>query len=81
MPLPPSPGGEGKSKKKINPLTDLIETEKVYVDLLTGIMRVSNTQRRLATYFNGRIILTESCICVVATELATAGAGQNVSEY
>lgn len=29
-----------KSQKKPNPLTDLIETEKVYVDLLTGIIRV-----------------------------------------
>lgn len=37
---PSSPGAEGKVKKKTNPLTDLIETEKVYVDLLTGIMRV-----------------------------------------
>ncbi|KAF7800025.1 hypothetical protein EIP86_011268 [Pleurotus ostreatoroseus] len=35
---PSSPSSE-KSKKKANPLTDLIETEKVYVDLLTGIIR------------------------------------------
>ncbi|KAI0830707.1 hypothetical protein BC628DRAFT_893757 [Trametes gibbosa] len=35
--MPPSPS-EGKHKKA-NPLTDLIDTEKVYVDLLTGIIR------------------------------------------
>ncbi|OCH95804.1 hypothetical protein OBBRIDRAFT_822716 [Obba rivulosa] len=34
---PTSPTIDGK--KKSNPLTDLIETEKVYVDLLTGIIR------------------------------------------
>lgn len=36
----PSPSGDDKGKKKSNPLTDLVETEKVYVDLLTGIIRV-----------------------------------------
>ncbi|CAL1695493.1 unnamed protein product [Somion occarium] len=36
--MPPSPSAEGKPKKT-NPLTDLVETEKVYVDLLTGIIR------------------------------------------
>ncbi|KAL1951608.1 hypothetical protein VTO73DRAFT_757 [Trametes versicolor] len=36
--IPPSPSSEGRSKKA-NPLTDLIDTEKVYVDLLTGIIR------------------------------------------
>ena len=35
---PTSPGG-GKSKKA-NPLEDLINTEKTYVDCLTGIIRV-----------------------------------------
>ncbi|KZT30490.1 hypothetical protein NEOLEDRAFT_1173909 [Neolentinus lepideus HHB14362 ss-1] len=35
---PSSPGGEGKSKKA-NPLVDLIETEKLYVDQLTGVIR------------------------------------------
>ena len=34
--LPPS---DAKPKKS-NPLVDLIETEKTYVDLLTGIIRV-----------------------------------------
>ncbi|KAI0639797.1 hypothetical protein C8Q77DRAFT_1214236 [Trametes polyzona] len=36
--IPPSPSSEGKPKKA-NPLTDLIDTEKVYVELLTGIIR------------------------------------------
>lgn len=39
---PPSPSTEGKPKKS-NPLIDLIETEKVYVDQLTGIIRVCAT--------------------------------------
>ncbi|KAI0800876.1 hypothetical protein C8Q74DRAFT_1364547 [Fomes fomentarius] len=39
LPQPPaSPSADGKGKKA-NPLTDLIETEKVYVELLTGIIR------------------------------------------
>ncbi|RPD64966.1 hypothetical protein L227DRAFT_650102 [Lentinus tigrinus ALCF2SS1-6] len=37
-PAPSSPSVDGKAKKS-NPLTDLIDTEKVYVDLLTGIIR------------------------------------------
>jgi hypothetical protein len=44
--LPPSPStplspadGSGRGKKT-NPLVDLIETEKIYVDQLTGIIRV-----------------------------------------
>ncbi|KAI9060198.1 hypothetical protein FKP32DRAFT_1668235 [Trametes sanguinea] len=36
--LPSSPSSDGKSRKA-NPLTDLIDTEKVYVELLTGIIR------------------------------------------
>ncbi|KAI0778579.1 hypothetical protein BD413DRAFT_601314 [Trametes elegans] len=37
-PPPASPASEGKPKKA-NPLTDLIDTEKVYVEHLTGIIR------------------------------------------
>ncbi|OBZ80083.1 hypothetical protein A0H81_00960 [Grifola frondosa] len=36
--IPSSPSADARAKKS-NPLTDLIETEKVYVDLLTGIIR------------------------------------------
>jgi len=36
---PPSPAADGKSKKS-NPLIDLVETEKLYVEQLTGIIRV-----------------------------------------
>ncbi|EPQ60718.1 hypothetical protein GLOTRDRAFT_68598 [Gloeophyllum trabeum ATCC 11539] len=35
---PSSPGREGRSKKS-NPLVDLIETEKLYVDQLAGVIR------------------------------------------
>jgi len=35
---PSSPSADGKTKKS-NPLTDLIETERSYVDLLAGIIR------------------------------------------
>ncbi|KAH9937083.1 uncharacterized protein B0H18DRAFT_1081365 [Fomitopsis serialis] len=36
--VPPSPGGDARGKRA-NPLTDLIETEKEYVDRLAGIIR------------------------------------------
>ncbi|KAI0936527.1 hypothetical protein AcV5_004640 [Taiwanofungus camphoratus] len=36
--VPPSPSADGRPKKS-NPLLDLIDTEKLYVDLLTGIIR------------------------------------------
>ena len=35
----PTPGGRSGGKKKVNPLVDLIETEKTYVDLLAAIIR------------------------------------------
>lgn len=38
----PSPSFESKQKKS-NPLIDLIDTERVYVDQLTGVIRVSST--------------------------------------
>jgi hypothetical protein len=37
LPISPSPDGR---TKRLNPLVDLIESEKVYVDQLTGIIRV-----------------------------------------
>ncbi|KAI0756608.1 hypothetical protein C8Q80DRAFT_1264647 [Daedaleopsis nitida] len=37
-PSPSSPAADGKAKKS-NPLTDLIDSEKVYVESLTGIIR------------------------------------------
>ncbi|KAI0348503.1 hypothetical protein BDW22DRAFT_1385910 [Trametopsis cervina] len=38
-PVSSTANGDGQSKRKANPLTDLVETERVYVDLLTGIIR------------------------------------------
>jgi hypothetical protein len=40
-PVSPMNPSEQKPPKKANPLVDLIDTEKVYVDLLGGIIRVS----------------------------------------
>lgn len=37
---PGFPSEPRESKKKANPLTDLVETEKAFVDQLTGIIRV-----------------------------------------
>jgi len=37
---PTSPASPLPKKPKTNPLNDLIDTEKVYVDNLTGIIRV-----------------------------------------
>ena len=44
--IPPAPSadpttpGTDKKSKKVNPLEDLINTEKIYVENLTGIIRV-----------------------------------------
>jgi len=38
--LSPQPQAKQPSSKKPNPLVDLIDTEKTYVELLTGIIRV-----------------------------------------
>lgn len=40
-------GPSGDKAKKANPLTDLIDTEKVYVDQLAGIIRVRSFVFRL----------------------------------
>ena len=37
---PQTPTTSGPKAKKANPLIDLIDTEKTYVDNLTGIIRV-----------------------------------------
>lgn len=39
LPPPPPKDEAPEGKKKLNPLVDLIETEKNYVDLLAGIIR------------------------------------------
>lgn len=73
--------GDGQGKKKTNPLTDLVETEKVYVDLLTGIIRVRLRDGcgKGASDANG--YGTESGFCMVATEFASTRAGQDVPGY
>jgi hypothetical protein len=39
--MPSSPTSHESKSKKPNPLNDLIETERLYVELLTGIIRAS----------------------------------------
>ena len=40
MMAPPSPTADSSRPKKLNPFVDLLETEKTYVDTLSGIIRV-----------------------------------------
>lgn len=40
MMAPPSPTADLSRPKKLNPFVDLLETEKTYVDTLSGIIRV-----------------------------------------
>jgi hypothetical protein len=50
-PSPMTPSGEGK-RKKANPLNDLLDTEKVYVEQLTGIIRVRARAYVILVYFS-----------------------------
>lgn len=45
--VPTSPASPDIRAKRTNPLVDLIDTEKLYVDQLTGIIRVSFPSRHL----------------------------------
>lgn len=71
---PTSPGG-GKSKKS-NPLEDLINTEKTYVDCLTGIIRVRFDwlafHQSLDADPCGISRPTESCSSMVTLQLAAS---------
>lgn len=67
--------GDQPKPKKANPLTDLIDTEKAYVEQLTGIIRVRPC-RLAAQHF-----LTyppESRSCMVALEPPAARVGLDV---
>lgn len=44
---PSSPASPDPRSKRTNPLVDLIDTEKLYVDQLTGVIRVSSPSHRL----------------------------------
>ena len=77
----PSPSGDDKGKKKSNPLTDLVETEKVYVDLLTGIIRVRRSKAWSVVLSKADHCLAESCGSMVSLEPATTRAGLNVQMY
>jgi hypothetical protein len=45
---PASPSSPDLRAKRTNPLVDLIDTEKLYVEQLTGVIRVGSPFRRLA---------------------------------
>lgn len=76
----PSSSGEGKPKKP-NPFVDLLETEKTYVDLLSGIIRVRCSSQTYA-YANRSLIcsygVTESRFGVVPIEPSPFRAGLHV---
>jgi hypothetical protein len=65
---PTSPSAPDSKPKKANPLTDLVDTEKVFVDQLTGIIRVCQFSI-LATNILIRTLPESSC-CMVPVEFA-----------
>lgn len=78
---PPSPGADGTIKKKPNPLSDFIETEKAYVELLTGIIRVRQHNNVPVSAIRDSSSCAESCLRLVASKSPSSGVGQDVSEY
>jgi hypothetical protein len=92
-PLPPtssdpSPSNSGNSSskagKRTNPLIDLIESEKEYVDLLAGVIRVrvifvKRDSTLYGHYFNSSTFqISESGISMVAFKLSPTRAGFHV---
>lgn len=77
---PLSPGADGNAKKKINPLSDFIETEKTYVELLTGIIRVCQPRSLFVRGTNSHCF-PESGIGLVTPKSSPSRTGQDVSEY
>jgi hypothetical protein len=45
--VPTSPASPDVRAKRTNPLVDLIDSEKLYVDQLTGVIRVGDPSRHL----------------------------------
>jgi hypothetical protein len=79
---PMSPSGPDShteaKQKRANPLTDLIDTEKSYVDQLTGIIRV---RIKLPAQWRLLMLRAESCRGMVSFESSAAGAGYNLSQH
>jgi hypothetical protein len=73
---PMTPSGEGR-KRKANPLNDLIDTEKVYVDQLTGIIRVRVHYAYLPT-LSWLIITSSRFISGVSQKVASAWSRSNL---
>jgi hypothetical protein len=75
--VPPSPAPDGKLRRS-NPLTDLIDTEKAYVDQLAGVIRVCVfVPLTAARRANARSILESSC-CLVSVKSPTPRTGHYV---
>lgn len=86
-PLSPNPTADlnisssrrGKQSKRSNPLTDLVESEREYIDLLAGIIRVRliRISWTLLTGISLRWVL-ESCRSMVSYQLSAQPVGCNV---
>lgn len=64
---PASPASPDPRAKRTNPLVDLIDTEKLYVEQLTGIIRVRYPFYLFASSL-ALMVDTESCFGMVAHE-------------
>jgi hypothetical protein len=66
---PASPASPDPRAKRTNPLVDLIDTEKLYVEQLTGIIRVRYSFRLVAPSLALVLMIdTESCFGMVTHE-------------
>lgn len=77
---PPTPATSDSKPKKSNPLIDLMETERLYVDRLTGIIRASSPADPMShtTEVNGA---PAHCSCVVSFKSSASRARYYVQEH
>jgi hypothetical protein len=74
---PASPSSPDSRTKRANPLVDLIDTEKLYVDQLTGVIRVRFPFRRLISAF----IVARGSLFILIQKVASAWSRTNLPPH
>lgn len=78
---PTSPASSDIRAKRTNPLVDLIDTEKLYIDQLTGIIRVGYPSHHLLEAVPVLMVDTESRFGMVALESPSPRPRPHVQKY